>query len=422
MKTQIRAGFPNQKGSLPEQLKKFWSTKDSLTIDDELIVLGCRLFIPHGLRATLLCRLHEAHQGIARSQARARLTMYWPGIDKDIETFVQGCKHCQDRLPSHPKEPITMKSSPDRPFQQVAADFASYGGREFLITVDCKTDWPDVIEMSKGTSARKLIDALRNQFCRTAVPDLLWSDGGTQFTSSALQRFLDTWGISHRTSSPRYPQSNGKIEATVKSMKKLISAACTDRSVNWDMLCRSLLQYRNTPSRRDGLSPAQKLFGRPVQDHLPAHRRSFAPEWQNSFDEAENAAEETQQESQNYYNAHAHNSPDITIGNHVAIQHHDTKRWEIYGTVTAIGPYRRYHIRTRSGRVLVRNRCFIRKRTPLSIAAPAEKAATEELPAEDPPDMPRRSTRIHKRPQRLIEEIGSSPSDTIRRAWWGGVG
>ena len=148
LKTQIREGFPNQKGSLPEHLKKFWSTKDSLTIDDELIVLGCRLFIPHGLRATLLCRLHEAHQGIARSQARARLTMYWPGIDKDIETFIQGCKHCQDRLPSHPKEPITMKSSPDRPFQQVAADFASYGGREFLITVDCKTDWPDVIEMS----------------------------------------------------------------------------------------------------------------------------------------------------------------------------------------------------------------------------------------------------------------------------------
>ena len=130
-------------------------------------------------------------------------------------------------------------------------------------------------------------------------------------------------------------------------MKKFISAACTDRSMNWDMLCRSLLQYRNTPSRRDGLSPAQKLFGRPVQDHLPAHRRSFSPEWQKSFDEAENAAEETQQESQNYYNAHAHNLPDITIGSHVAIQHHDTKRWEIYGTVTAIGPYRCYHIKTR---------------------------------------------------------------------------
>lgn len=33
-----------------------------------------------------------------------------------------------------------------------------------------------------------------------------------------------------------------------------------------DMLCRALLQYHNTPSRKDGFSPAQKLYGRPVQD------------------------------------------------------------------------------------------------------------------------------------------------------------
>jgi len=31
---------------------------------------------------------------------------------------------------------------------------------------------------------------------------------------------------------------------------------------------RALLQYYNTPSRKDGLSPAQKLFGNPVQDIL----------------------------------------------------------------------------------------------------------------------------------------------------------
>jgi len=34
--------------------------------------------------------------------------------------------------------------------------------------------------------------------------------------------------------------------------------------LNEGKLARALLQYRNTPSCRDGLSPAQKLFGRPV--------------------------------------------------------------------------------------------------------------------------------------------------------------
>ena len=100
---------------------------------------GCRLLIPTSLRTTMLSRLHDAHQGIARSQARVRLTIYWPSIDQDIEAFVQGCRHCRDCLPSNAKEPMVSKQILDRPFQQVAADFASYGGKQFLIIVDCKT-------------------------------------------------------------------------------------------------------------------------------------------------------------------------------------------------------------------------------------------------------------------------------------------
>ena len=152
---------------------------------------------------------------------------------------------------------------------------------------------------------------MRDYFCRTAAPDLLWSDGGPQFTSHQFADFLQTWGVTHVTSSPHYPQSNGKAEATVKSMKKLISAAWTGRSVNWDKLSCALLQYRNTPCRKDGLSPAQKLFGHPVQDTLPAHRRSFAPEWQRSSQEADSATTHTSKTSQAAYDQHAHPPPPV---------------------------------------------------------------------------------------------------------------
>ena len=87
LKGTILSGFPNQKSSLPEHLKVFWSVKDNLSVEDDLIVYGCRLLIPSTLRATMLSRLHEAHQGISRSQARARLTIYWPGIDQEIENL-----------------------------------------------------------------------------------------------------------------------------------------------------------------------------------------------------------------------------------------------------------------------------------------------------------------------------------------------
>ena len=123
------------------------------------------------------------------------------------------------------KEPMISKPTSERPFQHMAVDFASYGGRQFLIIIDCKTNWPYIIDMGKDTTARKLTIVLRDQSCRTAAPDLLWSDGGPQFMSHHLAKFLQTWVVSHKMSSPHYPQSNGKAEATVKSMKKLISAA-----------------------------------------------------------------------------------------------------------------------------------------------------------------------------------------------------
>ena len=40
LKTIITEGFPNQKCSLPDSVKRFWSVKDHLSIDDDLIVYG----------------------------------------------------------------------------------------------------------------------------------------------------------------------------------------------------------------------------------------------------------------------------------------------------------------------------------------------------------------------------------------------
>ena len=69
--------------------------------------------------------------------------------------------------------------------------------------------------------------------------------------------------------SPHYPHSNGKAKATVKSMKKMICAAWNGRFLDDERLCKALLQYWNMQSAKDGLSPAQKLFGNSVQGAIP---------------------------------------------------------------------------------------------------------------------------------------------------------
>lgn len=222
-----------------------------------------------------------------------------------------------------------MKSRPSRPFQEIVVDFCSYAGHEFLVIVDCYTDWPDIIHMGHNTTTPRLITTLLKAFCCTGAPDIDWSDQGPHFTSKLFQDFSREWGFQHTTSSPMYPQSNGKAEATVKSMKKLIQASWTRNALDERKLTQALLQYRNTPSQRDQLSPAQKLFGQPLQDNLPAHRRAFAPQWQISTQEAEKHAITHAEQVEQYYNRHARTLPEIHIGSNVAIQNTITKLWDI---------------------------------------------------------------------------------------------
>ena len=109
LKTIILRGFPDHKRELPESCKQYWQVRHNLTIDDELVVYGCRLLIPRQMRREILNQLHEAHQGMVRTKQRARLTIYWPGLDNDIDNMVSQCKECQAHLPSHPREPLISK-------------------------------------------------------------------------------------------------------------------------------------------------------------------------------------------------------------------------------------------------------------------------------------------------------------------------
>ena len=82
-----------------------------------------------------------------------------------------------------------------------------YAGQDYLITDDCHTDWPDIISMPHNTTAPQITTALQQLFCRTAIPDVLWSDGGPQFTLHHFAQLARQWGIIHKTSSLCYPQS-----------------------------------------------------------------------------------------------------------------------------------------------------------------------------------------------------------------------
>ena len=76
-------------------------------------------------------------------------------------------------------------------------------------------------------------------------------------------------------------------------MKKLIYGCWSSGAFDENAFAKAILLFRNTP-RSGGASPAQRLFGHPVRDLLPAHRRSFAAEWQQTSYTMEKRARRTE--------------------------------------------------------------------------------------------------------------------------------
>ena len=407
-----------------------------LALDDGLIVYGPRLVIPVSLRRDVLTRLHKSHQGIERTKRRARLCVYWPGIDRDVTNVVSSCSRCRQLVPSHANEPLWREDDrPSRVFESVSADYFHVAGQTYLVYADRLSGWPYITVCPRSASAEHLTKELRLLFAQTGVPAVIRTDGGPQFTSGILRRFLNRWEVRHEMSSPRYPRSNGHAEAAVKAVKKLIRTASSRGQLDDEQLCEGLLELRNTP-RADGRSPAQILFGHPIRSGVPTHHRAFAPEWQRAAAECEAKAAATREQVTRYHDASARRLSQLQIGDRVDIQDTATGRWDRTGIVVGIGQRRTYLVKTASGRVYWRNRRFLRPYRPLIVTgappaaaagcenpdrevaaaprgAPTATAPAATVPVSAPaaaaaPPPPRRSRRSRRPPQRLTVRWGDT--------------
>ena len=100
-------------------------------------------------------------------------------------------------------------------------------------------------------------------------------------------------------------------------MKKLICTSWNGRYLDHEKLCRTLLQYRNTFARKEGLSTVQKYL-----DILPKIHYQLIIDHSHPNDRTEQAQQQTDiiilQSPANLYNTNANTLPDIHVGSHVA--------------------------------------------------------------------------------------------------------
>jgi hypothetical protein len=346
LKQYILNGFPVSIQDVHQEVRPYWSFRDELSIEDGMILKGTRVVIPSLLQDLYLNKIHEGHQGISRCQQRAKMSIYWPGMKKDIENKVKMCAACQEHQRSQSKEPLmsVIGDIPKIVWHTLSADLFYLDHQEYLIIADYQSKFPIVEKLDGNASSKKVADITEKIFSIFGIPNSLISDNGPQFIGKAFQDLMKKHGINHVTSSPHHPESHGFIERMIQTVKNLLTKSVNDPY-------GALLQYRCTPLGPSDPSPAEMLFGRQIQNGLPVYTRRYIVD--NTIDQEAPQDEISQNDPPSL--------PPLFIGQRVYYQDVAKKTWSP-GVVIGIGPEpRSYTIQcSNSTRMLRRNRILLR--------------------------------------------------------------
>ena len=233
------------------------------------------------------------------------------------------------------------------PWEKVGTDLFHWNGQEYVIIVDYKSNYPEMALLSSATS-ENVITHLKSVFARHGIPKVVVSDNGPQYASDCFVKFARQYGFEHRTSSPRYAQSNGKAEKGVGIVKRLLNKAKESGSDPY----LALLAYRMAP-KEGGLSPAELLMGRRIRGLVPEFKAKTKNEVSQTRD---NDLRRNRQIER--YNQHARDLPPLKVEDQVRVR---DKIWDQPAKVTGqVGP-RSYEVTTSEGGILRRNRKHLLK-------------------------------------------------------------
>lgn len=202
------------------ELSRYEQVKEQLTCTDTVLLKSDRLVVPASLQERIVDLAHEGHLGIVKTKALLREKVWFPCMDKMVETKVKACLPCQVVTPVYAREPVQVSALPDSPYDEVSIDFAHVEGETLLLLVDDYSRFP-FVEPVSSTSASAVIPKLDQLLATFGTPKIVRSDNGPPFNGEEFAKFAHALGFKHRKVTPLWPRANGEVERFVKTLKPL---------------------------------------------------------------------------------------------------------------------------------------------------------------------------------------------------------
>ena len=227
---------------------------------------GSHIVIPSKKFQSILHPIHEKHLGLAKCKLRAKDTVYWTGLNEDLEKLILKCELCLkyslSKCKQKPSSSLGQKI-PVHPWTKPTTGIFHFESSSYLLLVDYTSRFPVVHKLSSMTG-QHVSHQCKLIFSEYGWPETLISDNGPCYTSQTYTRVMQSFNVNHITSSLHYPQSNGLAKKYVQIVKSLFYKAKEGKD-----FYTYLMIYLNTPLTDIMKSPMQILQGRSAGSDLP---------------------------------------------------------------------------------------------------------------------------------------------------------
>ena len=256
-------------------------------------------------------------------------------MDQEVENHIQSCHPCQ--FTSRPRRPEPMQPTDltEERLTHLAINVCGPfpTGESVVALTDYYSQWPKAKILTSVTSAT-ILRWLDSVFAVHGYPQQIKSDNVPYFTSRELRDTLNSWGIEPKTVTEYWPQANGQVERFNDVLKKHVQTSRAEGK-DWRQTMSTMLRnYRTTPHRMNGHTPAMLLLQRELRTKLPSLKTEHAPNDAKVRTTDAKAKQKAKEYADRRRNATARN---LNVGDWVLVKQ---KHWNKYSTTFHPDPAR----------------------------------------------------------------------------------
>ncbi|KAJ9547511.1 hypothetical protein OSB04_020054 [Centaurea solstitialis] len=221
---------------------------------------------------------YSIHPGSDKMYKGLKEHYWWPGMKKDIATYVSKCLTCA-RIKAEHQKPSGLLQQPKIPewkWERISMDFVTKlpktkkGHDSIWVIVDRLTKSAHFLPIRETYGIDRLAQLYVDEIVmRHGVPISIISDRDSRFTSRFWQSLQAALGTSVDLSTAYHPQIDGQTERTIQTLEDMLRACVLEFGGSWDdHLPLVEFSYNNSYHTSIQYAPYEALYGRKCRSPL----------------------------------------------------------------------------------------------------------------------------------------------------------